>query len=68
MIAFDLKAGHGVGVIDPHGDLAEAVLRRIPRERTDQLVVFDASDEGNPPTLNLFQAVTAREQDRAIED
>jgi len=33
----DIMAGEGVAVIDPHGDLAEAVADCIPKERTDQV-------------------------------
>jgi DNA helicase HerA-like ATPase len=31
LIYQDIAAGHGVGVIDPHGDLAADLLNYIPR-------------------------------------
>jgi hypothetical protein len=31
MIKQDMKAGYGVCVIDPHGDLVDDTLRYIPR-------------------------------------
>jgi len=38
MIIQHIALGHGVGLIDPHGDLAEDLLDHIPRSRTDHLV------------------------------
>lgn len=52
MLAGDMEAGRGVGVIDPHGDLAEAVLRRVPRRRSNDVVLFDAGDRAFPPAFN----------------
>jgi len=37
MIVQHLALGHGVGVIDPHGDLAEELLNHIPPSRADHL-------------------------------
>jgi DNA helicase HerA-like ATPase len=34
LIIQDLYAGRGVGLLDPHGDLAREVLDAIPRGRT----------------------------------
>src|SRR3546814_17480625 len=33
MIQQDIEAGRGVGVLDPHGDLIDDLLTRIPPER-----------------------------------
>jgi Type IV secretion-system coupling protein DNA-binding domain len=43
-ICSDMQRGYGVGLIDPHGDLAEDVLRRVPRQRTNDVIYFDAAD------------------------
>lgn len=42
----DIVAGRGVGLLDPKGDLARAVLARIPRSRIEDVVLIspDASD------------------------
>lgn len=40
----DIASGQGVGLIDPHGDLADTVLRLIPRHRTNDVILFDAAD------------------------
>ena len=38
MIVQHVTQGHGVGLIDPHGDLAEELLHFIPPIRADHLV------------------------------
>src|SRR5690606_10488941 len=37
-IVQDLKNGNGLAVIDPHGDMAETILRHIPDERIGDVV------------------------------
>jgi len=50
-------AGHGVGVIDPHGDLAEELLDYIPKSRTNDVVYFDPADSDFPISFNLLDQV-----------
>lgn len=40
----DIGAGHGVCLIDPHGDLATAAIRMMPTKRTNDVILFDAGD------------------------
>ncbi|HLD63769.1 MAG TPA: DUF87 domain-containing protein, partial [Candidatus Peribacteraceae bacterium] len=54
MIASDIQAGRGVGVIDPHGDLIEAALRNIPKERSNDVVLFDPADRDWPIAFNIL--------------
>ncbi len=49
--------GHGVGVIDPHGDLAEDLLHHIPPGRANDLVYFNPGDLEYPIGLNLLANV-----------
>ena len=42
LILQHIALGHGVGVIDPHGDLAEELLNHIPPSRADHLVYFQS--------------------------
>jgi hypothetical protein len=56
MIFSDIKAGKGVGVIDPHGDLADAVLNYIPADRTNDVIVFDPSDRDFPIAFNMLES------------
>ena len=57
MIVQHLALGHGVGVIDPHGDLAEELLSHIPPWRADQLCYFNPGDLEFPVGLNLLANV-----------
>jgi len=52
LIIQHLAAGHGIGLIDPHGDLAEELLHSIPPHRSDDLVYFNPSDLEFPIALN----------------
>ncbi|MFH1461101.1 MAG: type IV secretory system conjugative DNA transfer family protein, partial [Patescibacteria group bacterium] len=55
MIIQDIKQGQGVGVLDPHGDLIEAVLGLIPQERTEDVIVVDPADLERPLALNMLE-------------
>jgi hypothetical protein len=57
MIVQHLAAGHGVGLIDPHGDLAEELLQHIPPWRADHLCYFNPGDLEFPVGLNLLANV-----------
>ncbi len=41
LISQDITHGEGVALLDPHGDLAEKVLRSIPESRKSDLLYFD---------------------------
>ena len=57
LILQDIEAGRGVGLVDPHGDLATEVLDHIPPWRTEQVVYFDPAAP-DPLAINLFRATT----------
>lgn len=59
LILQDIEAGQGVGVIDPHGDLASDLLDHIPPWRTDDVVYFNPADLEFPIGFNLLQSVPA---------
>ena len=54
LIIQHIALGHGVGLIDPHGDLAEELLNHIPPHRADHLVYFNPSDLEFPIGLNVL--------------
>lgn len=62
LIVQHLAAGHGVGLIDPHGDLAEELLHHIPPARADHLVYFNPGDLEFPIGLNLLAQVPPDER------
>ena len=57
LIAQDLAAGEGLALLDPHGDLAEAVLLHIPRDRINDLVYVNPADSERPIGFNPLSAV-----------
>ena len=57
MIIQDINFGHGVCVIDPHGDLAEKILDYIPNHRIDDVIYFDPSDIDHPIAFNILEKV-----------
>lgn len=52
------KINTGVGTIlfDPHGDIVEDILVRIPEHRKNDVVLIDPSDTEFPVGFNLLQA------------
>lgn len=57
MIFSDIQAGRGCAVVDPHGDLADAVLDFVPSHRTNDVVVFDPSDREFPVAFNMLENI-----------
>ena len=64
----DIEAGHGVAVLDPHGDLVESILSHMPLERVDDVIVFDPSDEERPIGLNFLEAETDSQRHRIVTE
>ncbi len=57
MIVEDIRAGRGVAVVDPHGDLAEKVIKYIPKERINDVIYFNPADMDYPIAFNLVEQV-----------
>lgn len=57
LILQDIEAGRGVGIIDPHGDLADDLLNHIPRHRIEEVTYFNPSDSDFPIGFNLLGQV-----------
>jgi hypothetical protein len=54
LIIQDMQAGRGVGVIDPHGDLATELLDFVPPRRLRDVAYFNPSDTEFPIGFNLL--------------
>lgn len=54
MLYSDIMAGKGVGLIDPHGDLVDAVLKFIPKHRLNDVILFDPADKEFPLSFNML--------------
>ncbi|OIO50413.1 hypothetical protein COX74_03475 [bacterium (Candidatus Gribaldobacteria) CG_4_10_14_0_2_um_filter_41_16] len=68
MIRQDIEKGEGVGVIDPNGDLVEDILAIIPKERADDVVLFESFDMQRPCGLNMLEWKTPDQRDFAISE
>jgi hypothetical protein len=51
----DMLAGDGLCVLDPHGDMIDWLLPRVPQERVEDVVLFNPADVDRPFGLNLLQ-------------
>lgn len=68
MILDDIKNGKGVCFIDPHGDGTKDIIDRIPKERAEDVIIFDSTDVERPMGLNLFDAKTTEQKDFVINE
>ncbi len=66
MFIEDLKAGKGLAVIDPHGDLVQNALGFIPKERLDDLIYFDPGDLERPLGLNMLDYNFSRPEEKTF--
>lgn len=51
----DIKHGHGLAIVDPHGDLVEEILSSIPPERLGDVVYFNPSDPDYHIGFNVLE-------------
>jgi len=62
MIIQDIHNGHGVCVIDPHGDLVEKVVDFIPANRINDVIYFNPADLDFPIAFNVLEIVDESER------
>ena len=48
----DITYGHGLCLIDPHGDVIEEMLDYIPKNRIEDVCIIDPSDVDYPASFN----------------
>lgn len=68
MIIQDIKNGKGCCVVDPHGDLVEGVLPHIPKERADDIFLFEPFDTERPMGLNMLEFKNPEQKDFAVQE
>jgi CxxC-x17-CxxC domain-containing protein len=57
MIIEDIRAGRGVAVVDPHGDLAEKIIEFIPSDRINDVIYVNPADMEYPIAFNVVEQV-----------
>jgi hypothetical protein len=68
MAVQDIIAGRGVCVVDPHGGLIDEIIPYIPKERLEDVIIFDPSDIERPIGLNMLEANNPSEMDKAAQE
>lgn len=68
MIMQDIAAGHGVGVVDPHGDLIEEILNHVPPNRQQDVILFDPRDREMPLGFNILEAKDPNQKDLIVNE
>ncbi len=53
----DIQRGHGVAVVDPHGEYAERLLDFIPQNRINDVIYFNPADTDFPIAFNIMESV-----------
>jgi hypothetical protein len=52
----DVRQGGGIALLDPHGDLVDDLMARLPENRIDDVILFDPADTGYPVGFNVLAA------------
>ncbi|MBL8030021.1 MAG: type IV secretion system DNA-binding domain-containing protein [Candidatus Doudnabacteria bacterium] len=60
MVIQDIRNGHGVAFLDPHGDSVQRILNCIPPHRVNDVVYFNPADLEFPVAFNILEAVDAK--------
>ena len=64
----DIRVGNGITVIDPHGDLADRILRYIPEERIKDVIYMNPDDLTHPIGMNLLELSPDLEGDDLLRE
>jgi len=68
LIKQDIQNGEGVAVLDPHGELIDDILKFIPKERIDDVVIFEPFDLERPCGLNMLEYDSPEQKDFAVQE
>lgn len=57
LLMSDILGGHGCCLLDPHGDLAEEILKFVPQNRIKDVVYVNPADKDYPIGFNPLEPV-----------
>ena len=55
----DIQNGHGIAIVDPHGEFAEKMLDFVPSSRINDVIYFNPADLDFPIAFNAIETVDA---------
>ncbi len=64
----DVRNGEGLCIIDPHGDFIEDVLQYIPKERAEDVILFEPFNIERPLGLNMLEVKDPSQKDFVIQE
>ncbi len=64
----DIQNGEGLCIIDPHGDFIEDILPHIPKERAEDVILFEPFDSERPLGLNMLEVSNEGQKDFAVQE
>jgi type IV secretory pathway TraG/TraD family ATPase VirD4 len=56
MVISDINEGHGLALVDPHGDLSEDILSFVPKKRIKDIIYFNPGDIEYPIAFNPLES------------
>ncbi len=57
MVIQDIRNGHGVAFLDPHGDSVQRILNSVPNYRVNDVIYFNPADLDYPVAFNILESV-----------
>ena len=66
LVRQDIESGHGIGVIDPHGELIDDILGYVPANRAEDVILFNPSDLERPIGLNMLEYDPAKPEQKTF--
>ena len=64
----DMLDGKGFAFVDPHGDSAESLMGKVPKERVEDVIYFNPGDMTNPVGLNMFEFDHPDQKDFLVQE
>ena len=68
MVMDHVRNGQGLAVLDPHGDLINHVVTRMPERRLSDVILFDPGDAEYPIGLNLLEWSTEDQKGFIVDE
>jgi len=53
----DIQNGHGIAIVDPHGEFAQKMLDYVPSDRINDVIYFNPADLDYPIAFNVIEQV-----------